>query len=75
MARTHRKVIGINEKTGERREWGSTYRFGIEMGTSTQNVMQALSRNGVCCGWRLYDSPEYIEMKINELKEQLNKVR
>lgn len=69
--RTYRKIIGINESTGERQEWQSAYIFGKENATSVTNVTQALDRNGVCCGWRLYDTPERIRAKIAELENQL----
>lgn len=73
--RTYRKIIGINESTGERQEWQSAYLFGKENGTSAANVTQALDRNGTCCGWRLYDTPERIKGKIEELKNQLAKLQ
>lgn len=71
MGRIYRKVIGINETTGERREWDSAYQFGKEHSTSAMNVTQALDRNGVCCGWKLYDAPDIIRKRIEKLTADL----
>lgn len=74
MGRVYRKIIGINRETGERREWSGTYQFGVEMKTSAQNVAAALNRNGVCCGWKLYDDPETLRRRIEALEQQLKEI-
>ena len=66
-----RKVIAINQKTGERKEFKSTYAAAVFLLTATQNVMQALDRGGVCCGWKLYDTPERIQKRIEQLNKML----
>ena len=66
-----RTVIAINMKTGERKEFKSTYAAAVFLSTATQNVMQALDRNGVCCGWKLYDAPERIQKRIEQLNKML----
>ena len=71
MARAYRKIIAINEKTGEKREFNGIYSFSREIGTGLSNVAQALDRNGTCCGWRLYDCADEIRRRILQLQEQL----
>lgn len=73
--RKTRKLIGINIETGEKREFASTYAFAREMKTSTQNVSMAVIRGGSCAGWKLYDTPENIRKRIEELKQQLEELQ
>lgn len=72
--RGKRSVVAINPNTGERREYDSAYMCARELGTMFQNVTQALDRNGICCGWRLYDSAEYLRGRIAELQKRLKEV-
>lgn len=72
--RNKRAVVAINQNTGEKREFGSAYECARELGTAFQNVTQALDRNGICCGWRLYDSAEYLRGRIAELQKRLKEV-
>jgi len=69
-----RKVIAVNEKTGERKEFSSAYECATQLGTGHCNVLAALGRNGVCFGWRLYDTPEFLRARIEELEKQLENV-
>lgn len=71
MAKTGNRIIAINEATGERREFISVYAFSKEMGVTTRSAQQARERNGVCCGWRVYDNPERIRERIKELEAQI----
>lgn len=72
--RKTREVIAVNEETGERKVFAGTYQTAKELGTSSQNVMYALARNGVCCGWRLYDNAEALREKIGRLQQLLKEV-
>jgi len=74
MARPIRKIIAVDSRTGERREFGGTYAFAKEVGTTPQNVQFALNRNGLCCGWKLYDTPENLRKRIKELERQLAEI-
>ena len=69
-----RKVIAVNVETGERKVFAGTYRTAKELGTCSQNVMYALERNGVCCGWRMYDTADFIREKIAKLQQLLKEV-
>ena len=66
-----RKVIAINEKTGERKEYGSVYALSRDLKVTNRAAQQAQERNGICCGWRIYDSPDRIRKHIKELEEQI----
>ncbi len=69
-----RKVVAINQATGERREFESASECAIFLHTMSAGVSQALNRNGVCLGWRLYDTAEYLRKRIAELERQLAEV-
>lgn len=71
MARRQRKVIAINETTGERQEFDSVYAASKALGVSVQAVQLAQGLCGVCRGWRIYDEPERIRERIEDLKNQL----
>lgn len=70
--RQKRKIIAVRD--GERMEFESTYAAARVLNTSTQNIALALGRNGTCGGWRLYDSPEVIRARIDDLQRQLDEV-
>lgn len=72
--RNIREVIAVNAQTGERKVFPGTYQAAKELGTSSQNVMYALNRNGLCCGWKLYDNAETIREKIAQLQQLLKEV-
>lgn len=69
-----RKITAVSLETGEKKVYASLYQAAKALGTSAQNVMQAISRGGACCGWRLYDSPETIKAKIAEMENLLKEV-
>lgn len=66
-----REVIAINESTGERKGYGSVYALSKDLNVTIRAAQQAQERNGVCRGWRIYDSPERIRKHIKELEEQI----
>lgn len=74
MGRPNRKVVAINVSSLEKKEFNTVYECAMSLGTGTANVLQALNRNGVCCGWRLYDTEETLRKRISELEEQLKEV-
>ena len=69
-----KEVIGVNEKTGEKRVFSSYNDAARQIGTSFQGVQIAAMRNGVACGWRIYDSADVIREKIQHLQEMLEYV-
>ena len=74
MGKEARKVVAINQATGERREFESASECAVFLHTMSAGVLQALNRNGACLGWRMYDSPEYLRKRIAELERQLAEV-
>ena len=74
MGRPSRKVLAVNIETGERKEFESAYDCSIFFNTGHANVRQAIDRNGVCCGWKLYDSPDNLRKRIAELQRQLAEI-
>jgi len=74
MGKEVRKVIAIHERTGEKRVFDKVADFATEMAVTNAAVLQTLNRNGVCCGWRLYDAPEFYRKRIDDLEFILKKV-
>lgn len=74
MSRTKRPVVAINPSTGERKEFAGIYEACIFLNTGHANVRQALERNGMCCGWKIYDTPDTIRKRIERLQEQLREM-
>ena len=75
MSRTKRPVVAINPSTGERKEFAGIYEACIFLGTGHANVRQALERNGMCCGWKIYDNKDSIRERINQLQKQLEELQ
>ena len=71
MAKEARKVIAVNINTGEKKVYETAMSLAAELNVSFRSVMQAVERNGVCRGWRLYDTPERIKAQIAVLEKRL----
>ena len=71
MTIIRRSVIAVNEMTGERKFFESVYACAKYMNVCTQAVQLAQGLGGVCKGWRIYDEPERIRERIEDLKNQL----
>lgn len=74
MAKAYRPVVGVEADTKQVKQWDSAYACAIELGVAIPAITQALNRNGECKRWRLYDSPEYYERRIDELKAKVKEV-
>lgn len=72
--RNKREIIAINIVSGEKRMYPDTTRAAADLGTSRQNVIQQLNRNGFCGSWRLYDTVETLKRRIFELERQIKEV-
>ena len=70
-ARKRRKIILINEETGEKLQFDSINQAAIRLKTNFSNVQRAAIYNGVYNGWRVYESADTIRKHIVELQEQL----
>lgn len=71
MERAKRKVIAVNENTGERRAYDSVYACAKALGVRIQLVQQAQSLSGCAKGWRIYDTPDRLRERIAEMQEQI----
>ena len=66
-----REIVAIDEMTGERRDFSSINAAAAFLGTNFSNVQRAAMSNGICNGWRLYESARTIKEHIKELQAQL----
>lgn len=69
--RTHRRVIAVNEVTGEVKVFEGTYDAALEFHTSNGTIINAIKRCGSTNGWAMYDEPDRIRKRISELEEQI----
>ena len=66
-----RVIILINEETGERKDCASINAAARFLSATFGNVQTAAVYNGVCKGWRVYESPESIRQHIKDYQAQL----
>lgn len=69
--RQYRKVIAINEVTGERKDYDSVYAAKNALGTTASAIVISLGVGTAVKGWKVYDSPDYIRKRIAELEAQI----
>ena len=69
-----RKVIAINEVTGEREEFPSVYSCAQRFEVKHPNILQCLANNWCVGDWRIYDCAEAIRERIADLERQLKEV-
>lgn len=74
MSKEKKSIVLINEATGERKELGSINAAARFLGTTFFAVQRAAMYNGTWDGWRVYDNPDTIRMRIAALEEQLKVV-
>ena len=66
-----RKIILINEQTGERKDFASINAAARFLDSTFANVQMQAVRNSTLRGWRVYEDAETIRQHIKALKEQL----
>lgn len=66
-----RAIVLINEVTGERKDFPSLNGAARFLGATFANVQTAAMYNGVCKGWRVYESADTIRKHIKDLEAQL----
>lgn len=71
MKYTKRKIILINEQTGERKDFASINAAAGFLGSNFANVQMQAFRNATLRGWRVYEDAETIRQHIKALEEQL----
>ena len=70
-----RKVIAVNELTGQCEVYGSVYDFAKKKQNITVTAAQnALTRGWACAGWMLYDTPDRIREEIERMEQKLKYV-
>lgn len=71
MGRKSRPVIAINKETNERRVFECVFECANALGVSNAAIIVAVARGTSVKGWRLFDSPENIRIRIQELEGQI----
>lgn len=71
MGRRSKPVIAINKDTQERKVFECVFECAKELGVSNAAVLVAVARGTSVKGWRLFDSPENIRLRIQELEKQI----
>ena len=71
MRKNARRVIAINQETGERKEFPGVYAAARFFQVCHPQVLMALGMGHAVCGWRVYDDPARIRERIADLEEQL----
>lgn len=69
-----REIIAVNVSTGEKRHYPDTGVCAADLGTTRQNIMQQLNRNGNVGSWRLYDTQETLQRRVYELQRLIKEV-
>lgn len=69
-----REIVAINVATKEKRCYADTSVCAADLGTTRQNIIQQLNRNGLVGSWRLYDTRETLERRIYELERLIKEV-
>ena len=69
-----REIIAVNVSTGEKRHYPDTGVCAADLGTTRQNIMQQLNRNGMVGLWRLYDTQETLTRRIFELQRLIKEI-
>lgn len=75
MAKVYRPVIGVESATGQVRQWSGAYACARDLGVAIPAITAAQNRCGECNGWKMYDSPEYYEKRIDALKAMVKEVK
>ena len=71
MGRKTKPVIAINKESGERRTFECVFECANAFGVSNSAVLVAVARGTSVKGWRLYDSPDNIRLRIIDLEKQI----
>lgn len=74
MPRNKRPVIAISLETGERKTFDSVYACAKSLGANVSGVISALDSIGTCKGWRLLDTKENVQKKIDELEKLMEEI-
>lgn len=72
--RKNREIVAINQETGECRKFGSVSEFAKEHRVIVQAAQSALERGWACDGWKVYDLPERIRERMQDLEAQIEVV-
>lgn len=73
--RIKNELIAVNEQTGEVLKYDSEYALAKVIGCNSNSVNAARRLFTSIKGWKVYDTPENIEKRIEELREVLEYVK
>jgi hypothetical protein len=74
MPRITRPVIAISVETGDRKEFDSVYACKMALGVNESGIIRALDSMGTCNGWRLFDTKENIQKRIERLQKVMEEI-
>ena len=71
MINERKGIVLINIESGERKDFQSINAAARFIGVTFGNLQRAGIYNGVCKGWKVYESADTIRQHIKDLEEQL----
>lgn len=71
MINERKGIVIINVETGERKDFDSINAAARFLGATFCNIQKAGIYNGVCKGWKVYESADTIRQHIKDLEAQL----
>ena len=71
MGRKNKGVIAVNKVTGERKYYDSVIDCSRDFSVSSAAIIVAVARGTSVKGWKMFDTPENIRIRIKELEEQI----
>lgn len=74
MINKRKGIVLIHVETGERKDFDSINAAARFIGTTFCNLQRTGIYNGVCKGWKVYESADTIRQHIKELEDQLKVV-
>jgi len=74
MANVRRPLIAVNEETGERVRFDRVADCTDYFGVKRASVLHAVAMGSYIKGWRIYDTPEKLREKIEEIKKIIKKL-
>ena len=71
MGRKSKGIIAVNKDSGERRYYNSVIECSREFSVSNAAIIVAVARGTSVKGWKMYDTPDNIRQRIQELEKQI----
>lgn len=71
MGRKSKGIIAVNKDSGERRYYNSVIECSRDFSVSNAAIIVAVARGTSVKGWKMYDTPDNIRQRIQELEKQI----